>query len=127
MGFSLFDILSSFETGTGTNLRGAGVSKLIFSISLEGALVDNRVNNSIKLTLKNTLYSVPLYHILSYFKNKTKIVRDIQIIKKYVEITSSGEIKRNTGLELIHLELINKKKINMTIVQFKLFKLVKMT
>lgn len=48
LGFSLFDILSSFETGIGANLRGAGVSngdfclsKPVSSTSLEGALIEN--------------------------------------------------------------------------------------
>lgn len=32
-GFSLFDILSSFETGIGANFRGAGISKGDFCLS----------------------------------------------------------------------------------------------
>lgn len=49
-GFSSFDILSSFETGIGANLRGAGVSKEDFclskpvsSTSLESALRENKL------------------------------------------------------------------------------------
>lgn len=56
IGFSLFAILSSFETGIGANLRGAGVSKgdfclskILSSMSLEGALIENKENHKSNL------------------------------------------------------------------------------
>lgn len=59
LGFSLFDILSSFETGIGANLRGAGVSngdfclsKPVSSTSLEGALTENKKKNKFNLFKK---------------------------------------------------------------------------
>lgn len=64
-GFSFFDIFSSFETGIGANLRGAGVSKGDFclskpvsSTSLESALKENKL-----YSLKSINYRMLLFLI----------------------------------------------------------------
>lgn len=64
-GFSFFDILSSFETGIGAYLRGAGVSKGDFcsskpvsSTSLENALRENKLYSLKTVNCIVLLYSI---------------------------------------------------------------------